>query len=176
MCTKISLVCANMILSTAHTSEGRETSALEYLMRQIQICWVYYCSGIILKNILKNGWNWLHKKIYQTGLIFFLSRVFQQRACTTIVLSIVIEINRDRSRSIQLCGDQILLGHFFLFVVKKEDLESLHQWMRLNESFLYLVSNLSQPSWSRGRLIFCMSVSDDQSSCTNEEKTPMEHM
>ena len=85
-------------------------------------------------------------KIYQTGLIFFLSRAFQQRACTTIVLSIVIEINRDRSRSIQLCGEQILLGHFFLFVVKKEDLESLHQWMRLNESFLYLVSNLSQPS------------------------------
>ena len=42
MCTKISLVCANMILSTAHTSEGRETSALEYLMRQIQICFDFF--------------------------------------------------------------------------------------------------------------------------------------
>ena len=37
------------------TSEGSETSKLKYSTTRIQICRVYFCSGIILENILRKG-------------------------------------------------------------------------------------------------------------------------
>ena len=40
-----------------------------------------------------------------------------------------------------------------------------HSWILLVKSFSYVVSDPSQPSRSRGKLIFSVSVSDGQSSC-----------
>ena len=50
------------------TSEGSETSELEYSARQIQICMVYFCMDIIWKVILKKEVKNKFYKIHQADL------------------------------------------------------------------------------------------------------------
>ena len=51
-----------------HTSEGSETSELEYSTRRIRFCLVYFCLGIISKVIQYNFQNNAYTKIDRKDL------------------------------------------------------------------------------------------------------------
>ena len=61
------------------TSERSETSAQDGLMRQIWFCFVYFCSEIIWKVILKRGQNKFHKN-RQSRFEFSSRRTFRTRS------------------------------------------------------------------------------------------------
>ena len=60
----------------------------------------------------------------------------------------------------------VIYVFFFTCQTMKIELGPQHQWMRLNESFSCVISDLVQPSRYLGKLFVCVSVFDGQSSCT----------